>query len=69
MASARAVGRDATTMVRRINRRLRTASASVATTLTRARQQLRDMQPVVQRVLDQTRARLLAAIRMCATKS
>jgi transposase, IS5 family len=59
MATARAVGRDATTMVRRITRRLRTASASVATTLTRARQQLRDMQPVVRRVLDQTRARLL----------
>jgi IS5 family transposase len=59
MATARAVGRDATTMVRRITQRLRTASASVATTLTRARQQLRDMQPVVRRVLDQTRARLL----------
>jgi transposase, IS5 family len=59
MATARAVGRDATRMVRRISQRLRTASAAVATTLTRARQQLRDMQPLVQRVLDQTRARLL----------
>jgi IS5 family transposase len=59
MATTRAVGRDATTMVRRIGQRLRTASASIATTLTRARQQLQRMQPLVMRVLDQTRARLL----------
>ena len=59
MATTRAVGRDATTMVRRITQRLRTASASIATALTRARQQLQYMQPLVTRVLDQTRARLL----------
>jgi IS5 family transposase len=59
MATTRAVDRDATTMARRITQRLRTASAAVAPTLTRARQQLRDMQPVVRRVLAQTRARLL----------
>jgi IS5 family transposase len=59
MATTRAVVRDATTMVRRINQRLRTASAAITTTLTRARQQLQHMQPLVARVLDQTRARLL----------
>ena len=59
MATTRAVVRDATTMVRRIHQRLRTASAATATTLTRARQQLQHMQPLVTRVLDQTRARLL----------
>ena len=59
MATTRAVVRDATTMVRRISQRLRTASAATATTLTRARQQLQQMQPLVTRVLDQTRARLL----------
>jgi IS5 family transposase len=59
MATTRAVVRDATTMVRRINQRLRTASAAIAPTLTRARQQLQHMQPLVTRVLDQTRARLL----------
>ena len=59
MATTRAVVRDATTMVRRLHQRLRTASAAIATTLTRARQQLQHMQPLVTRVLDQARARLL----------
>jgi len=59
MATTRAVVRDATTMVRRISQRLRTASRSVATTLAQARQQLQQMQPLVTRVLEQTRARLL----------
>lgn len=59
MATTRAVIRDATTMVRRINQRLRTAPAAMATTLTRARRRLQHMQPLVTRVLDQTRARLL----------
>jgi IS5 family transposase len=59
MATTRAVVRDATAVVRRISQRLPTAPASIATTLTRARQQLREMQPLVTRVLDQTRARLL----------
>jgi IS5 family transposase len=59
MATTRAVVRDATTMVRRINQRLRTASAAITPTLTRARQQLQHLQPLVTRVLDQTRARLL----------
>jgi transposase, IS5 family len=59
MATTRAVVRDATTMVRRINQRLRTASRPAAATLTQARTRLRQMQPLVMRVLDQTRARLL----------
>ena len=59
MATTRAVVRDARTMVRRISQRLRTASQTVATTLVQARQQLRQMQPLVTRVLAQSRARLL----------
>jgi IS5 family transposase len=59
MATTRAVARDATTMVRRINQRLRTAPRSLTTTLIAARQRLQQMQPVVHRILDQTRARLL----------
>jgi IS5 family transposase len=59
MATTRAVMHDARTMVRRISQRLRTASAATTSTLTRARHQLQQMQPLVTRILDQTRARLL----------
>ncbi|HXW05682.1 MAG TPA: ISNCY family transposase [Vicinamibacterales bacterium] len=59
MATTRAVMRDARTMVRRISQRLRTASTVTASTWTRARQQLQQMEPLVTRILDQTRARLL----------
>jgi transposase, IS5 family len=59
MATARAVVRDASTMVRRISQRVRTASAATAATLTRARHQLQQLRPVVTRILEQTRARLL----------
>jgi IS5 family transposase len=59
MATTRAVVRDATTMVRRISQRVRTAAAGTASPLTRARHQLRQMQPLVTRILEQTRARLL----------
>ena len=59
MATTRAVVRDAATMVRRISQRLRTTSAATASILSRARQQLQHMQPVVTRILDQTRARLI----------
>jgi IS5 family transposase len=59
MATTRAVVRDAATMVRRISQRLRTASTSTASTLLRARDQLQQMQPLVTRVIQQTRARLL----------
>jgi IS5 family transposase len=46
-------------MGRRITQRLRTASRSATTALTQARQQLQEMQLLVTRVLDQTRARVL----------
>lgn len=59
MATTRAVGRDATTMGRRIAQRLRTAPRAVATRLIQARQQLQRIQPLLTRILDQTRARLL----------
>ena len=59
MATTGAVVRDATTMVRRISQRLRTASAATASTLTRAHHQLRQMQPLVTRILEQARARVL----------
>jgi len=59
MTTTRAVMRDARTMVRRISQRLRTTSGVTTSTLTRARQQLQQMQPLVTRILDQTRARLL----------
>ena len=59
MATTRAVARDAVTMVRRISQRLRTAPRSVAPTLTQARQQIQQVQPLVSRILEQTRARLL----------
>jgi IS5 family transposase len=59
MATTRAVVRDAVTMVRRIRQRVRLAPRSPASILTRARQQLESMQPMVMRVLQQTRARLL----------
>ena len=59
MATTRAVMREAQTMVRRISQRLRTAAAATVSTLTGARDQLQAMQPLVTRILDQTRARLL----------
>jgi IS5 family transposase len=46
-------------MVRRISQRLRTAPRPITTILIEARQRLQQMQPLVTRILDQTRARLL----------
>lgn len=59
MATTRAVVRDAATMIRRIRQRLRTAPRAAVTRLIHARQRLQAMQPLVTRVLTQTRARLL----------
>jgi len=59
MASTRAVLRDAATMVRRLGHRVGTASPQIQPLLRRAQDQLREMRPLVQRVVDQTRARLL----------
>ncbi len=59
MATVRAVQRDAATMVRRVGQRIGTAPATTHPILQRAQDQLRQMRPVVQRVLAQTRARVL----------
>jgi transposase, IS5 family len=59
MATTRAVLRDTATMVRRLGQRVRTASPHVQPMLRRAQQQLQEMRPLVQRVVDQTRARIL----------
>jgi transposase, IS5 family len=59
MATTRAVVRDADTMVRRLAQRQRTATATTAAVLHRAQQQLRQMRPLVTRVIAQTRARLV----------
>src|SRR5229473_1635055 len=59
MATSRAVVRDATTMVRRLGQRLRTANPQERPKLQRAQQLLQQMRPLVQRVLAQTRARVI----------
>ena len=68
MATTRAAVRDAATMVRRISHRIRNAPAAVASTLTQARRQLQQMQPLIARVLAQTRARLLGGDTHVANK-
>ena len=59
VATTRAVLRDADTMVRRLGQRRRTATAVTASVLQRAQQQLQQMRPLVDRVVAQTRARVL----------
>jgi IS5 family transposase len=59
MATTRAVVRDADTMIRRLSQRRRSATAATTSVLRRAQQQLRQMRPLVERVVAQTRARLL----------
>jgi IS5 family transposase len=59
MSTTRAVLRDAATMVRRVGQRLRKVTPPVAKALVKARTGLQQMRPVVERILDQTRARLL----------
>jgi IS5 family transposase len=59
MATTRAVVRDAGTMVRRLGQRLRTASPQIQPMLQCAQQRLQQMRPLVQRVLVQTRARVV----------
>ena len=59
MATTRAVVRDADTMVRRLGQRRRTAPAGTAAILERAQQQLQQLRPLVERVVAQTRARLM----------
>jgi IS5 family transposase len=59
MATTRAVLRDADTMVRRLNQRRRTATGAIAPVLQRAQQHLQQMRPLLERVVAQTRARVL----------
>ena len=59
MATTRAVLRDTATMVRRLGQRVGTASPQVQPLLQRAQDQLQAMRPLVQRVIAQTRARVL----------
>src|ERR1700730_10039396 len=59
MATTRAVLRDTATMVRRLGQRVPTANPQVQPMLQRAQAQLRQMRPLVERVIAQTRARLL----------
>ncbi len=59
MATTRAVLRDTATMVRRLGQRGRTASPHLRPILQRAQEGLSAMRPVVQRVVAQTRARVL----------
>jgi IS5 family transposase len=59
MATTRAVVRAAETMVRRIGQRMRTASRQTQPRLQRAQQRLQQMRPLVQRILAQTRARVM----------
>jgi IS5 family transposase len=59
MATTRAVLRQAATMVRRVGQRQRTATPPVARALAAARDRLQQLRPIVERVLAQTRARVL----------
>jgi IS5 family transposase len=59
MATTRAVVRDAATIVRRVGQCARTTSPPMQPTLYRAQAELQQMRPLVQRVIAQTRARLL----------
>jgi IS5 family transposase len=59
MATTRAVLRETATMIRRVGQRARTAAAPTATRLHRIQRRLRELQPIVQRVLGPTRARVL----------
>lgn len=59
MATTRAVVREARTMVRRLGQRVRTAAPPLARRLQQAQGRLRELQPLVQRVLAQARARVL----------
>ena len=59
MATTRAVVRDARAMIRRIAQRRRVAPAATASRLHRLQRRLRQLTPLTERVIHQTRARLL----------
>jgi IS5 family transposase len=58
MATTRAVVRDAKTMIRRLGQHARTVPAATAGRLRRAQQRLQTLRPMVERVIQQTRARV-----------
>jgi Transposase domain (DUF772)/Transposase DDE domain len=68
MATTRAVLRDSAMMVRRLGQQVRTASPHVQPMLQRAQDHLQAMRPLVRRVIDQTRARLLGGDTHVPTK-
>ncbi len=59
MSITHAVLRDAATMVRRMGQRVRTATAMTGARLQRIQSRLRELRPIVERVLEQTGARVL----------
>jgi len=59
MSTTHAVLRDAGTMVRRLGQHVRTATATTARRVQRVQQRLRELRPIVERVLDQTGARIV----------
>jgi IS5 family transposase len=59
MNTTYAVLRDASTMVRRLGQHVRTATATTARRMARIQRRLRELRPIVARVLDQTGARIV----------
>jgi Transposase domain (DUF772)/Transposase DDE domain len=59
MATTRTVLRETATMIRRVGQRARLAAAPTTARLHRIQRRLRELRPLVQRVLEQTRARVL----------
>jgi transposase-like protein DUF772 len=64
----RAVLRDTSTMVRRLAQRVRTARPQVQPMFQCAQDRLQELRPLVQRTVDQARARLLGAIPTSPTR-
>jgi IS5 family transposase len=63
VSTTRVVVREAATMIRRLAQRMRAVPAATAGDLRRAQQQLQTLKPIVERVIDQTRARVLGGDR------
>jgi transposase-like protein DUF772/DDE family transposase len=59
MSTTHAVLRDAATMIRRLGQRVRTVTARTGARLQRVQRRLRELRPIVERVLEQTDARVL----------
>src|SRR5438067_2835 len=59
MSTTHAVVRDASTMIRRLGQRVRTMTANAAARVQRVQRRLQELRPIVERVLEQTDARVL----------